>query len=89
MQHNDISSDRPTPGFSSTCSQFRLGHLIVASALLLTALVIRAPAQDSTQPTPLAQAEVETAPYAVIAKGAHNRVWQRTTTETGPQGEVR
>jgi hypothetical protein len=28
-------------------------------------------------------------PYAVVARGAHQRVWQRTTYETTPSGQVR
>ncbi|MDB6019247.1 MAG: hypothetical protein JWR19_3736 [Pedosphaera sp.] len=89
MQHNDISSDEPTLGSPSFYSARRLCVLLPALTIVLFALANDLHAQGNSQSTLASQAEVETTPYTVVAKGANHRTWQRTTTETGPRGEVR
>jgi hypothetical protein len=72
--------------FVSVFSPMKLSYIVI---LLLALTVMRTEANlTSTSPKQVPVALPEPTPYAVTSRDANSRVWERTTYEQSPSGQI-
>ncbi|MDB6020106.1 MAG: hypothetical protein JWR19_4595 [Pedosphaera sp.] len=87
MQYNILPNRLVFASFSR-CYRISRHHVSFLAALFVGALAFDAQAQNPARSSASVPAPIEISPYAVKSRDANQRIWERVTAQTSPDGNV-